>query len=160
MEIQCVRAALWGHSSCRQEDIFHQRWCHCCIVLQCIYTWHSTLAMRQGGPPFLSKNLSRTHSSWHTPRSINITRSQADLQTAPSEGRPSQVIHPVHSEVKAKPVEAYRLSHFRKVCVRWPAEKKILKCSLTQFMLNVTLRQRDVQQIYCLQMTNKYSLRH
>lgn len=67
MENWCIKAARWGHSSCRREDILHQRRGCRRIVLHCIYTWHSTLAARQGAPLFLSKNLGRTHSSWHTP---------------------------------------------------------------------------------------------
>lgn len=50
--------------------------------------------------PVPSKNPGRTHSSWHTPLSINMTRFQPDSQTVPSEGQPSQVIHPAESEVK------------------------------------------------------------
>jgi len=53
-------------------------------------------------------------------------RFQADSETVLLwEGHPSQVIHPVQSTVKAKPLEAGSRSYnFRNLAGRWPVKKK------------------------------------
>lgn len=92
-----------GHRSC--ETLWHSSETGLPTTLFCTVSALDIqlFAASQGCASLLfQKNLIRTHSSWHTPQSVNIDRFLADSKTVLCEGQPSQVIHPVPSEVREK----------------------------------------------------------